>query len=181
MSKVLIIESDAAVARSLADNLGAAGIESQITADGTEGLTLAKSAQPDLIVLCVELARVSGYSICNKLKKDPALASVPLILTSSQATEETFEQHKKLKTRAEGYIKKLYEMSQLLALLGEFVALRAAAPAPAAARPQSSRPAAAASRSVELNLDELGNSGPVASRPAAPAPRRPTADALGLD
>src|SRR5687768_10647967 len=125
MSKVLIIESDAAVARSLADNLGAAGIESQITADGTEGLTLAKSAQPDLIVLCVELSRVSGYSICNKLKKHPELARIPLILTSDKATEETFEQHKKLKTRAEQYLKKPFTMAEMMEILGQYITLGA--------------------------------------------------------
>lgn len=121
MSKVLIIESDAPVARALADALGASGIESQITADGTEGLTLAKSETPVLIVLCVELSRVSGYSICNKLKKDPELGRIPLILTSSQATEETFEQHKKLKTRAEAYLKKPYSDAEIMRLVSQYV------------------------------------------------------------
>lgn len=127
MSRALIIESDAGVAKSLAQLLGAKGVETQITADGTEGVTLARTFQPDVIVLCVELSRVSGYSICNKLKKDPDLGRIPLVLTSSQATEETFEQHKKLKTRAEAYLKKPYTDAEILAIVTPH--LGAAAPA----------------------------------------------------
>ncbi len=119
MAKVLIIENDAAVARMLQDALQKKGHESHLTADGTEGLTLARTEEPQLIILCVELSRVSGYSICNKLKKDPDLGKIPLILTSSQATEETFEQHKKLKTRAEAYLKKPYAEGEIMGLVAQ--------------------------------------------------------------
>src|SRR5208283_4810706 len=62
MAKVLIIESDAAVAKELSDALKDKGIEAQVCPDGTEGLDLAKKIRPGLIVLCVELSRGSGYS-----------------------------------------------------------------------------------------------------------------------
>src|SRR5262249_48780842 len=112
---------DAAVARALTDTLADKGIDSRVTADGNEGLALARTESPSLIVLCVELSRVSGYSICNKLKKDPELGSIPLILTSSQATEETFEQHKKLKTRAEAYLKKPYSDAEIMGLITQYM------------------------------------------------------------
>ena len=121
MAKVLIIDSESEAAGSLGSALAGHGVRSHITADGTEGLSIAKTESPDAIVLCVELNRVSGYSICNKLKKDPSLAKIPLILTSSQATEETFEQHKKLKTRAEQYLKKPYDNGEVLSVLGEYI------------------------------------------------------------
>ncbi|MBI3179334.1 MAG: response regulator, partial [Deltaproteobacteria bacterium] len=89
MAKVLVIESEAAVAQALSDALAQQGHQAVITSDGGEALKLAADRRPELIILCVELARGSGYSVCNKLKKDADLASVPLILTSSQATDET--------------------------------------------------------------------------------------------
>jgi CheY-like chemotaxis protein len=127
MATVLIIDGDVAVAQTLKDALAASGVHSIVTGDGTEGLGLAKADPPDVIVLCVELSRVSGYSICNKLKKDPSLAGVPLVLTSSQATEETFEQHKKLRTRADAYLKKPFEIDAFLGILGEYFPLQGAA------------------------------------------------------
>jgi CheY-like chemotaxis protein len=139
MPRALIIESDAALAKRLSHLLSSQGVQSQVTPDGTEGVNLARSFAPDVIVLCVELSRVSGYSICNKLKKDPELGRIPLILTSSQATEETFEQHKKLKTRAEAYLKKPFSDAEILGLL----------------RPYIEGDAAASADEVEVGLDEV--------------------------
>lgn len=147
MAQVLIIDSEAAAAKALSDALAAQGVASQVTGDGTEGLERAKTARPDVIVLCVELARGSGYSVCNKLKKDPDLSSIPLLLTSSQATEETFEQHKKLRTRAEAYLKKPYTEAEILGQLATYVPLRTGR----GAAPVASRAAA----EVEVSVDDM--------------------------
>src|SRR5436305_1569332 len=103
---VLIIDAEEGFAGQLAASLRDHGLESQLTGDGKVGMDLAKAHEPQAIVLCVELPRMSGYSICAKLKKDAQLKSIPLIITSAEATPETFEHHKKLKTRAEEYLKK---------------------------------------------------------------------------
>ena len=104
--KVLIIESDRGFAKKLAKALEPYQFETDIVGDGAKGLSKAKSDPPDLIVLCVELPKMSGYAVCNKLKKSSALKSIPLIIMSAEATPETFEQHKKLKARADDYILK---------------------------------------------------------------------------
>jgi CheY-like chemotaxis protein/predicted nucleic acid-binding Zn-ribbon protein len=115
--KILLIESDAGFARELADALEAAGFEVRATADGKEGLDFARDWAPDAAVLCVELPRMSGYVICQKLKKDDALKAIPLVLTSSEATTETFEKHRQLKVRAEAYLIKPFEPAALVEAL----------------------------------------------------------------
>lgn len=124
MPNILVIDSESAVASQLRDDLVALGANVHVTGDGSEGLEHARSNVPDLIVLCVELTRGSGYSVCNKLKKDPQLATIPLVLTSSQATEETFEQHKKLRTRAEDYLKKPFSFDEIVVLIQKHVDIR---------------------------------------------------------
>lgn len=114
---ILLIENDAGFAREITEALEGAGYQVRVTGDGKEGLDLAREVSPVAIVLCVELPKMSGYSICQKLKKDDALKGIPLILTSAEATAETFEQHRKLKARAEDYLLKPYAPSALLALL----------------------------------------------------------------
>ena len=57
---------------------------------------------------------MNGFSVCNKLKKDPALKDVPLIIMSSESSDETFEQHRKLRTRAEDYVHKPIAFGELL-------------------------------------------------------------------
>ncbi len=121
MPKILIVESEPPLAKTLSEAFQKKGMTSVLTGDGGEALNLARSERPQLIILCVELPRGSGYSVCNKLKKDPELAAIPLILTSAQATEETFEQHKKLRTRAEAYLKKPYGTDELLMLAMEYL------------------------------------------------------------
>lgn len=187
MPKVLIIDNAPQEVQELRQALAGVGVDCDVTGDGNEGLTLARTYQPNAIILCVELPRVSGYSICNKLKKDPALLAIPLLLTSSQATEETFEQHKKLKTRAEAYLKKPYEMRALLAVLGPLIGLRAAAPLPMdddetriTTMPAVAPPKAAPRPVVtpmDSTVDDLGlgldfSALDAAIAPASPAPKR---------
>ncbi len=105
MSKtVLLIESDSSFARDMSAALESRGFGVRTSSEGKEGVELARALRPDCVVLCVELPGLSGYSWCNRLKKDDALKSIPLVITSSEATPETFEQHRKLKTRAEDYL-----------------------------------------------------------------------------
>jgi CheY-like chemotaxis protein len=121
--KILLIESDPPFAEEVTSALEARGLEVRTTADGREGYELAKEWRPDAIVLCVELPGMSGYVICQKLKKDEALKSIPLIITSAEATPETFEKHRTLKVRAEDYLLKPYTPTALLASLGAFLEL----------------------------------------------------------
>ncbi|MBK6684636.1 MAG: response regulator [Deltaproteobacteria bacterium] len=125
MGSVLIIDAEEDFAGQLAQALRSNGLEPTVTADGKSGLDMAHINIPEAIVLCVELPGMSGYSICTKLKKDATLKSVPLIITSAEATQETFEHHKKLKTRAEEYLKKPFPPSELVEVLGRYVALGA--------------------------------------------------------
>jgi CheY-like chemotaxis protein len=121
--RVLIIEADRDFAEGLSRTLKSEGYGTIFAGDGTEGLDIVRGDRPDLIVLCVELPQMSGYSVCNKLKKDSALKSIPLIIISSEATPETFQQHKKLKTHAEDYMIKPFKSEELVekikTLIGE--------------------------------------------------------------
>jgi CheY-like chemotaxis protein len=69
---------------------------------------------------------MNGFSVCNKLKKDANLKDVPLIIMSSESSDETFEQHKKLRTRAEDYVHKPIAFGELLRHIQGFVQLGAA-------------------------------------------------------
>ncbi len=121
--KILLIENDPAFAATISGSLEASGFEVRATGDGKEGLDLARDWAPEAVVLCVELPSLSGYLVCQKLKKDEVLKQVPLVLTSAEATEETFEKHKTLKARADDYLLKPYEPEALLEKLGALIGL----------------------------------------------------------
>ncbi len=124
--KVLVFESDAAFAGELRSELGKLGCSTCVVDDGSVGLQQASAERPDLILLSIELPRMNGFSVCNKLKKDPLLKDVPLIIMSSESSDETFEQHRKLRTRAEDYIHKPVAFGELLHHIQSFVPLEGA-------------------------------------------------------
>jgi CheY-like chemotaxis protein len=132
---ILLIDAEQPFADQLAGSLKGRGFSVKLLDDGKDGLDYARDNRPDLIVLCVELPKMSGYSICNKLKKDNDLKGIPLIITSKEATPETFAQHKKLKTRAEDYLIKPFSDGELVEKIGTLIALpsggASASPAPA--------------------------------------------------
>jgi CheY-like chemotaxis protein len=112
--KILLIENDSAFAGQLAESLEASGFDVRVAPEGKGGMDLAREWGPDAIVLCVELPGMSGYLVCQKLRKDDATRSIPLILTSTEATPDTFEKHKALKVRADEYLIKPFVPGALL-------------------------------------------------------------------
>jgi CheY-like chemotaxis protein/chromosome segregation ATPase len=122
-TKVLVFESDPEFAGELRTELDAFGCSTLVVDDGNVGLQQAVADRPDLILLSIELPRMNGFSVCNKLKKDPSLKDVPLIIMSTESSEETFDQHKKLRTRAEAYVHKPIAFAELLEHIQRFVTL----------------------------------------------------------
>src|SRR5258706_4305950 len=131
--KVLVFEADSEFAGVLQEGLSRIGCQTTVVDDANVGLQAAASEKPELILLSIELPRMNGFSVCNKLKRDPALKEVPLIIMSSDSTEETFEQHRRLRTHAEDYVHKPIAFVDLLPRISAQVPLGdGAAPAAAA-------------------------------------------------
>jgi CheY-like chemotaxis protein len=122
-TKVLVFENDAAFASELRHELSNLDCTIVVVDDGNVGLKQAAADRPDLILLSIELPRMNGFSVCNKLKKDLSLKDVPLILMSSDSSDETFEQHRKLRTHAEDYVHKPIAFGELLLRIRNLVPL----------------------------------------------------------
>jgi CheY-like chemotaxis protein len=125
--RILVFENDAAFAQEVKTSFERLGASVQVAADGPTGLELAASNRPDLILLTIELPGMNGFLVCKKIKKTSELENVPLIILSSEVDEETFEQHKKLRTRADDYIRKPIAFADLLERVKPLVPLNGAA------------------------------------------------------
>src|SRR5712672_3657592 len=112
--RILLIDSDESFTAGLAAAATAAGFRASTASDSEQGLALARQDNPDLIVVCVEAQPTNGYMLCTRLKKDDRLKAIPVILTSANATPDSFEKHKKLKTRAEDYLIKPFAPQAML-------------------------------------------------------------------
>jgi DNA-binding response OmpR family regulator len=68
-----------AVRRGLSDD----GYEVLTAKDGAEGLIVAHRQRPDLIVLDVVMPNLDGLEVCRRLRRDPTLASVPILFLTA--------------------------------------------------------------------------------------------------
>lgn len=119
---VLCIEPEAATVDEIREALEPYGFKVESIPNGEEAMEWGRANPPVLIILSVEPRKV-GYAICNKLKRSPSLREVPLILISSEETQATFEQHKKLKSHADEYLLKPLDLQDLLGRIDARVGL----------------------------------------------------------
>jgi CheY-like chemotaxis protein len=80
------------------------GYEVQTANDGVDGLTIAFSRKPNMILCGASLPRMNGYAFMHAIKANPATAGTPMILLTSKTSPE--EKHKALKSGFHDFITK---------------------------------------------------------------------------
>src|SRR3954469_63028 len=121
---LLCIEPDGATVAEIRSALEPYGFGVENIPNGDDAIEWGRSHPTALIILSVEPRKV-GYAICNKLKRSPTLREVPLVLISAEETMATFEQHKKLKARAEEYLLKPLDRADRLSAVQRLLDLEA--------------------------------------------------------
>src|SRR4051812_48591312 len=117
---VAIIEPDMNVASTVEAAFTGLGFDAHVLTDG-DVVEFVRSKAPSVILLNVELSRGSGYSFCNRLKKQQDLKRIPIILTSAQETAEAFAQHQRTPPPADAYMHKPFSVDQLLDAVGRLL------------------------------------------------------------
>ena len=108
--KVLVVEDDINIAELLRLYLEKDGFEVKIAHDGGEGLKLAESEQPDLVLLDIMLPVLDGWQVCRRLRKT---TKTPIIMLTAKG--ETEDKVSGLEMGADDYIVKPFEVKELLA------------------------------------------------------------------
>jgi len=80
MKKILFIEDESALQKTLGEALKNEGYQMISALDGEKGLQLAKQEKPDLILLDLILPKMDGFEVLKELKKDPSLKEIPVIV-----------------------------------------------------------------------------------------------------
>jgi DNA-binding response OmpR family regulator len=107
---ILIVEDDAAVAKTLVDALDLAGYRVWHAIDGADARSQLQRASPDLILLDLILPDIDGLVLCYTLK---AMANAPVVICS--ATSRKRDPILALKLGADDFIHKPFELDDLLA------------------------------------------------------------------
>src|SRR5262249_34283647 len=78
--KILLVEDNTELLELLCMNCEDAGLSTATATNGVEALEKARSISPDLIILDLVLPELDGFAVCETLRKDPATATVPIIM-----------------------------------------------------------------------------------------------------
>ena len=109
--RILIIEDEKAVARGLEYALQAEGFDVLCAENGTNGLNLARSRNPHLILLDLRLPDISGFDVCRQLRKEGFRQPI-LMLT---ALDDPIDKVLGLELGADDYVVKPYNLRELIA------------------------------------------------------------------
>jgi two-component system KDP operon response regulator KdpE len=110
MSRVLVVDDEAAIRRALATNLRARGYEVDVAATGEEALDLAARRLPDLVILDLGLPGIDGIDVVRGLR---GWTAVPIVILSARGTEN--DKVAALDAGADDYVAKPFGMNELLA------------------------------------------------------------------
>lgn len=111
MSRILVVEDDAAILRGLTDNLESEGHEVVGARDGETGYALVHEQNPDLIILDLMLPKLGGYELCRKVRSEGV--TVPILMLTARG-EEADRVHG-LDLGADDYVSKPFSVRELLA------------------------------------------------------------------
>ncbi|MBT6494735.1 MAG: response regulator, partial [Planctomycetaceae bacterium] len=84
---ILIIEDEPSLVDILTYNLSKEGLEVIVATDGQEGLRLARSALPDLVVLDLMLPIVDGLDVCRQLRSNPKTQRIRILMLTAKSEE----------------------------------------------------------------------------------------------
>ncbi|MGD0758757.1 MAG: response regulator [Candidatus Sulfotelmatobacter sp.] len=118
MARKILLADDSVTAQNMGRKILAdAGYEVITVNNGSAALKKIAETKPDLIVLDVYMPGYSGLEVCQRLKEVKETARIPVLLTVGKL--EPFKPEEARRVRAEGYIVKPFEASELLSALSK--------------------------------------------------------------
>ena len=122
MQKILFIEDESALQKTFSDILTESGYNMVSATDGEQGLRLAKSEKPDLILLDLILPKIHGFDVLKQLKTDKETQKIPIIVLTN--LEGVGDVEKVLELGATTYLVKAnYSLEEVVKKIKQSLAL----------------------------------------------------------
>lgn len=120
--KILIVEDDLAMRDIVIHKLLAHGFEVKEAEDGKQGIDLATTEKPDLILLDLMLPEVDGFKVLETVRNsnDPQVANTPVIILSNLWSNKDILRTKDLKVQAY-MVKAYFTTEEILSKINEIL------------------------------------------------------------
>jgi DNA-binding response OmpR family regulator len=112
MSKLLIVDDEAATVDMLSTYLSMNGHETVGAYSGEEGLDSVHSEQPDLLILDLMMPDLEGFEVCKRLRASGDYATLPILIISARVDQSSIDRAMGL--GADSYLTKPIDLSKLI-------------------------------------------------------------------
>ncbi len=121
MTKILIVENEAVNREMLSDDLRLQGYEVVVAEDGQQGLDMASSQSPNIILLDMSLPIVDGWDVARQLKAASNTKDIPIIALTAHAMEG--DRKRSLEAGCDDYETKPYKIKRLIEKIEQILGL----------------------------------------------------------
>jgi two-component system cell cycle response regulator DivK len=119
VQRVLVVEDNPLNLKLVRDVLTASGFDVVPAVTGEEGVRLAGTSAPDLVLMDLQLPDFDGFEALRRLREDPALQAVPVVAVTAFAMREDRERARA--SGFDGYLEKPISIRDLPAQVDAFI------------------------------------------------------------
>lgn len=113
MKRILVVADEVSIVELLANRLRQEGYEVSSESDGVSGLASVKRSTPDLLILDIVLAKLSGLDVCTEIRRDPGMRAIRILMLSGRGSET--DRVVGLEVGADDYMVKPFSLPELVA------------------------------------------------------------------
>lgn len=110
--RILIVDDEADLADLVAYNLQRSGFNARVVHNGRDGLRTMETWRPDIVVLDVMMPEVDGLEVARRMRDDPDLATVPVVMLTALSDED--DEIRGLDAGADDYLTKPFSIKILI-------------------------------------------------------------------
>ncbi len=124
-NKLLLADDSITIQKVVELILAEEDFEIRSTNNGEEALTIIPSFKPDIILADIEMPKMNGYQLCEKVKQNPSTSGIPVILLTGAF--EPIDEELAKQVKADDFIIKPFESQELISKLNSVLAVTAVA------------------------------------------------------
>ena len=117
--RVLVVDDEPNIVRSLEFLMKKAGFEVEVARDGAEALEALGRTPPDLMLLDVMMPEFDGYEVCARIREDRAWAGTKIVMLTARGREG--ERERGLDLGADAYVTKPFSTRELVQQVKEML------------------------------------------------------------
>ncbi len=117
--KILIIDDEGEILEFISVRLEAQNFECLTAETAIEGLTMATQSKPDLVLLDLNLPKMSGFGFLREIKGDPKLSDIPVVVFTAVGNEDVAREAMEL--GASGFLVKTCNARELTSMVQEYI------------------------------------------------------------